>query len=55
MSWQLAGKYPKILDDKVVGEAARNLFEDAKVMLRKLVEEARPGPWRYWPMARQQR
>jgi len=41
MSWQLAGKYPKILDDKVVGEAARNLFEDAKVMLRKLVEEKR--------------
>ncbi|TVU89358.1 methionine synthase [Vreelandella titanicae] len=41
MSWQLAGKYPKILDDKVVGEAARNLFEDAKVILRKLVEEKR--------------
>ncbi|NYT73428.1 methionine synthase [Halomonas sp. QX-2] len=41
MSWQLAGKYPKILDDKVVGEAARNLFEDAKVMLRKLVNEKR--------------
>lgn len=41
MSWQLAGKYPKILDDKVVGEAARNLFEDAKVMLRKLVAEKR--------------
>ncbi|MEH6643790.1 methionine synthase, partial [Vreelandella glaciei] len=41
MSWQLAGKYPKILDDKVVGEAARNLFDDAKVMLRKLVEEKR--------------
>ncbi|MDQ7731270.1 methionine synthase [Halomonas sp. SpR1] len=41
MSWQLAGKYPKILDDKVVGEAARNLFEDAKVMLAKLVDEKR--------------
>ena len=41
MSWQLAGKYPKILDDKVVGEAARNLFEDAKHMLRKLVDEKR--------------
>ncbi|SNY96103.1 methionine synthase [Halomonas sp. hl-4] len=41
MSWQLAGKYPKILDDKVVGEAARNLFEDAKVMLRKLLDEKR--------------
>ncbi|MEA2117494.1 methionine synthase [Halovibrio sp. HP20-50] len=41
MSWQLAGKYPKILDDKVVGEAARSLFDDAKLMLRKLVEEKR--------------
>ncbi|MFC3285289.1 methionine synthase [Litchfieldella rifensis] len=39
MSWQLAGKYPKILDDKVVGEAARNLFADAQTMLRKLIDE----------------
>lgn len=41
MSWQLAGKYPKILNDEVVGEAARNLFDDAQVMLRKLVDEKR--------------
>ncbi|WP_235042299.1 methionine synthase [Vreelandella profundi] len=41
MSWQLAGKYPKILNDDVVGEAARNLFEDAKLMLRKLIDEKR--------------
>ncbi|BCB07947.1 5-methyltetrahydrofolate--homocysteine methyltransferase [Vreelandella venusta] len=41
MSWQLAGKYPKILEDKVVGEAARSLFADAKVMLRKLIDEKR--------------
>ncbi|MGO2992817.1 MAG: vitamin B12 dependent-methionine synthase activation domain-containing protein, partial [Halomonadaceae bacterium] len=41
MSWQLAGKYPKILNDEVVGEAARNLFADAQVMLRKLVDEKR--------------
>ncbi|MDI4638414.1 MULTISPECIES: methionine synthase [Halomonadaceae] len=39
MSWQLAGKYPKILDDKVVGEAARSLFKDAKEMLAKLLDE----------------
>ncbi|QNI03030.1 methionine synthase [Halomonas sp. SH5A2] len=52
MSWQLAGKYPKILDDKVVGEAARNLFEDAKVMLRKLLDEKRVqarGVIGFWP------
>nr|WP_163503300.1 methionine synthase [Halomonas socia] len=41
MSWQLAGKYPKILDDKVVGEAARSLFADAQAMLAKLVDEKR--------------
>ncbi|MBB3189110.1 methionine synthase [Halomonas cerina] len=41
MSWQLAGKYPKILDDAVVGEAARNLFGDAQAMLRKLIDERR--------------
>ncbi|MGJ7456923.1 methionine synthase [Halomonas sp. RA08-2] len=41
MSWQLAGKYPKILDDQVVGEAARNLFADAQAMLAKLIDEKR--------------
>ncbi|WP_104204191.1 methionine synthase [Billgrantia saliphila] len=39
MSWELAGKYPKILDDAVVGEAARSLFADARQMLRKLIDE----------------
>ncbi|MGM0692080.1 MAG: methionine synthase [Pseudomonadota bacterium] len=41
MSWQLAGKYPKILDDAKVGEAARHLFADAQAMLRKLIDEKR--------------
>ncbi|WP_026106180.1 methionine synthase [Vreelandella jeotgali] len=41
LSWQLAGKYPKILDDKVVGEAARSLFADARAMLEKMVSEKR--------------
>jgi len=41
MSWQLAGKYPRILDDKVVGEAARNLFRDAQAMLARLIDEKR--------------
>ncbi|HSH57438.1 MAG TPA: vitamin B12 dependent-methionine synthase activation domain-containing protein, partial [Halomonas sp.] len=39
MSWQLSGKYPKILDDAKVGEAARSLFRDAQAMLRKLIDE----------------
>ena len=32
-TWDLAGAYPKILDDEKVGEAARNVFKDAQAML----------------------
>ena len=39
ISWDLAGKYPRILTDEVVGEAATSLFNDAKVILRKLIDE----------------
>ena len=38
-SWELHGKYPNILTDKVVGEQASELFEDAKKMLHKLISE----------------
>ncbi|MCA0973624.1 methionine synthase [Halomonas denitrificans] len=41
MSWELVGKFPKILDDEIVGEAARQLFDEAQVMLRKLIDEGR--------------
>ena len=39
MTWELAGKYPSILDDPVVGEAARDLFEDAQAMLASLIDD----------------
>ena len=39
VAWDLAGKYPRILDDDVVGEAARNLFEDAQRLLRRIEDE----------------
>ncbi len=38
IAWDLAGKYPKILDDDKVGEAARNLFDDAQKMLRHVID-----------------
>jgi len=38
-TWELAGKYPAILRDEKVGEAARNLFKDAQAMLKKIVDE----------------
>ena len=39
IAWDLAGKYPRILEDEVVGEAATSLFNDAQAMLKKLVDE----------------
>ncbi|MCL4139306.1 UNVERIFIED_CONTAM: hypothetical protein GTU68_038168 [Idotea baltica] len=39
ITWNLVGKYPKILNDEKVGEAARNLFDDAQTMLKQLVSE----------------
>jgi 5-methyltetrahydrofolate--homocysteine methyltransferase len=38
-TWELAGKYPDILDDPTVGSAARELFKDAQAMLQRLVGE----------------
>jgi len=38
-TWELAGKYPAILDDELVGKHARELFEDAQVMLKKIISE----------------
>src|SRR5882672_3832140 len=38
-TWELAGRYPAILDDPKVGEAARALYDDAKKMLERIVKE----------------
>jgi 5-methyltetrahydrofolate--homocysteine methyltransferase len=38
-AWELSGPYPKILEDPVVGEAARRVFGEAKEMLRRIVDE----------------
>lgn len=38
-AWELAGKYPKILKDEVVGEAATSLFADAQKMLKQIIDE----------------
>ncbi|HAT35692.1 MAG TPA: methionine synthase, partial [Rhodospirillaceae bacterium] len=38
-TWELSGTYPAILEDDVVGEAARSLFSDAKAMLERIVDE----------------
>ncbi|GAB2709465.1 methionine synthase [Aliiglaciecola aliphaticivorans] len=41
LTWSLAGKYPRILDDEVVGEEAKKLFHDATTMLQKLCDSGR--------------
>jgi 5-methyltetrahydrofolate--homocysteine methyltransferase len=51
-AWELAGNYPAILSDQVVGESARSLFEDAQKMLDRIIAErwvtpkATVGLWR---------
>jgi len=38
-TWELSGRYPAILQDEVIGEAARNLFQDAQAMLKIIIAE----------------
>ena len=38
-AWEFHGKYPQILSDKIVGEAATSLFNDATTMLDRIIEE----------------
>lgn len=55
ISWGLSGKYPKILDDDKVGDAARNLYNDAQAMLDKIIAEGRlraNGVIGFWPAHR---
>ena len=38
-AWELSGRFPAILQDEVVGEAASTLYRDAQAMLKKIVEQ----------------
>ncbi|GAA4865053.1 methionine synthase [Luteimonas vadosa] len=51
-AWELAGRYPAILDDAVVGTQARALFADAQAMLARIVDEkwlAAKAVFGLWP------
>ena len=55
-AWELAGNYPAILDDKVVGESARSLFIDAEAMLDTIMAEkwlTARGMVGLWPCKRE--
>ena len=54
-TWELAGHYPQIFDDAVVGAQARELFDDAQKMLKKIVDEKwlkASAVIGFWPAAR---
>jgi len=54
-AWELAGNYPAILDDEVVGESARSLFADAQEMLDRVIAEkwlTAKGVAALWPCRR---
>ena len=54
-AWGLAGNYPAILDDAVVGESARALWADAQAMLAQIIDEkwlTARGVAEFWPCAR---
>jgi 5-methyltetrahydrofolate--homocysteine methyltransferase len=55
-AWELAGNYPAILTDEVVGESASSLFADAQAMLDKIIAEkwlTARGVAGLWPCRRQ--
>ncbi|MGL5141719.1 MAG: vitamin B12 dependent-methionine synthase activation domain-containing protein, partial [Acinetobacter baumannii] len=41
ISWSLTGKFPKILEDEVVGEAATDLYNQAQAMLKDIIDNNR--------------
>ena len=54
-SWELIGRFPHILEDEIVGEAARDLYRDARAMLDRIVEEkwfTARGVVGFWPANR---
>ncbi|HIF01197.1 MAG TPA: methionine synthase, partial [Fuerstia sp.] len=51
-SWQLIGKYPRIFEDKVVGEEAKKLFDDAQAELQQLLADnslRATAVYGFWP------
>jgi 5-methyltetrahydrofolate--homocysteine methyltransferase len=55
-AWELAGVFPAILDDPVVGESAKSLYADALFMLEQIVEEkwlTAKGTVGLWPVRRE--
>ena len=55
-AWELAGNFPAILDDDIVGESATNLYADARAMLETIIGEGwlhARGVAALWPCRRE--
>jgi len=53
-TWEMKGKYPKILDDPKLGKQARELFDDAQALLQRIVDEkllTAQAVYGFWPAA----
>ncbi|OOQ60699.1 methionine synthase [Mucilaginibacter pedocola] len=51
-TWELRGSYPKIFEDKYVGDEAKKLFDDAQVLLKRVLDEkllTANGVIGFWP------
>ncbi|WP_316746817.1 methionine synthase [Pedobacter gandavensis] len=51
-TWELRGSYPKIFNDKLVGDEAKKLFDDAQALLKRIVDEkllTAKGVIGFWP------
>ena len=51
-AWEIRGRFPKVLDDPKVGEAARELFENGQAILQRILDEhlLEPrGVYGFWP------
>ncbi len=55
-AWELKGKYPRIFDDPVVGQTAKELFDDAQRLLAQITEQeliSANAVYGFWPAASQ--
>jgi 5-methyltetrahydrofolate--homocysteine methyltransferase len=51
-AWELKGRFPTILDDPKVGKAARELYDNAQALLKRIIEErllVAKGVYAFWP------
>jgi len=55
IAWEMHGKFPQLLTDEIIGEAASNLYKDAQNLLKQIIEEkwlTARGAIGFWPAAK---